>query len=221
MSYFLVFKNIDILGVSETHMQNDSINSVKIPGYIFVNKPRKLGPGGGVAAYISERIPFHRRYDLENDSIECIWLEITYPNTKSSLVGFIYRPPDSSKYLPSNFNSVLDDILTLISVEGNEVTLLGDINCNYLDKKNNTEVKSIFTLYGLKQLITVATRITDETSTLIDVILTNELSRVITPTGIPRDISDHNIIGYAKKINFKRFSPILKVIKLATGIFVF
>ena len=78
--------------------------------------------------------------------------------------------------------NLLDSVLSLISVEGKELSLLGDINCNYLGKKNNTEVKSIFTLYGLKQLITVATRITKESSTLIDVILTNKPSRVTMST---------------------------------------
>ena len=208
---FSSFKNIDIFGVTETHLNDDdSVSIVYIPGYTFVNKPRVKGRGGGVGVYISNRIPYHRRFDLENDTVECIWLEITYPKTKSFLIGIIYRPPDTSDYLPPNFNNLLDDVLTLISVEGKELSLLGDINCNYLDKKNNVEVKSIFTLYGLNQLITVATRVTENTSTLIDVILTNEPSRVTMSTVIPCDISDHNIIGYVRKINFQRFPAKLK-----------
>ena len=135
------------------------------------------------------------------------------PFLKSFLIGIIYRPPATSDYLPPNFNKFLDSVLSLISVEGKKVSLLRDINCNYLVNnynKNNTEVKSIFTLYGLKLLITVATRITVESSTLIDVILTNEPSRVTMSTVIPCDISDHNIIGYARKINFQRFPAKLK-----------
>ena len=46
-----------------------------------------------------------------------------------------------------------------------------------------------------------------DTSTLIDVILTNDPSHVAMSTSIPCDISNHNIIGYVRKINFKRFSP--------------
>ena len=101
------------------------------------------------------------------------------PFLKSFLIGIIYRPPATTDYLPPNFNNLLDSVLSLIPVEGKEVSLLGDINCNYLVKKNNTEVKSIFT-YGLKQLIIVATRITEESSTLIDVIITNEPSHFTT-----------------------------------------
>ena len=66
-------------------------------------------------------------------------------------------------------------------------------------------LKSILHLSGLKQLITESTRITKDT--LIDVILTNDPSHVAMSTSIPCDISDHNIIGYVRKINFKRFLP--------------
>ena len=51
------FKGIDIFTLSETHLQSnrtDANEMLKIPGYIFVRKPRPTGKGGGEAAYISE-----------------------------------------------------------------------------------------------------------------------------------------------------------------------
>ena len=71
---------VDILTVSETHIVDDRYDDnehlYKIPGYVFINRNRKHGLGGGVAMYIKESIDWVRRDDLENDSIECIWLEV-------------------------------------------------------------------------------------------------------------------------------------------------
>ena len=53
--------------------------------------------------YIASRIPYQRRFDLEQPELECIWLEILFPKTKGILIGIIYRPPDTSKYLPDYY----------------------------------------------------------------------------------------------------------------------
>ena len=75
----------------------------QIDGYSFITKPRKSTKGGGVGAYISSSVPYHRRLDLELDDIECLWIEVLFPKSKGFLIGFIYRPPDLSKHLSKNF----------------------------------------------------------------------------------------------------------------------
>ena len=87
---FTSFQNIDIFGGTETHINEDISSNVKIRGFKYIDKPRTNGAGGGVGVYISERIQFIRRFDLENDLIECLWLQISYPNTKGFLIGIIY-----------------------------------------------------------------------------------------------------------------------------------
>ena len=57
-----------------------------IPCYDFVSKPRRTGKGGGVAAYVSDSISWLRRDDLEDDTIECIWLEIILKHTKKFFI---------------------------------------------------------------------------------------------------------------------------------------
>ena len=80
----------------------------QIDGYSFISKPRKSAKGGGVGAYISSSVPYHRRLDLELDDIECLWIEVLFPKSKGFLIGFIYRPPDSSKHLSKNFTCKLE-----------------------------------------------------------------------------------------------------------------
>ena len=168
------FHKIQILSLSETHLSTDDEPQAKIDGYSFISKPRKSAKGGGVGAYISSSVPYHRRLDLELDDIECLWIEVLFPKSKGFLIGFIYRPPDSSKHLPKIFNCKLESMLTNISLENKECILTGDMNCNYLFNSDHKELKSILTAFGLKQLIKDPTRVTQDSRSLIDLIYTNE-----------------------------------------------
>ena len=81
-----------LLPISKTHLFVGDETQAQIDGFTFICKPRASGQGGGVGAYISSSVPFHRRLDLEQEDIECIWLEILFPKTKGFLIGIIYRP---------------------------------------------------------------------------------------------------------------------------------
>ena len=85
--------------------------------------------------------------------------------------------------------------------------LSGDINCNYLVSPDHKEIKSILTSSGLKQLITSPTRITRESKTLIDVICSNEPHNIYSIKVIPAGLSDHELIGCARKLNNVKFNP--------------
>ena len=50
---------------------------------------------------------------------------------------------------------------------------MGDLNTNYLVKDDRYRMKEMFMVNAFTQLIETATRITEETATLIDVVLTN------------------------------------------------
>ena len=52
--------------------------------------------------------------------------------------------------------------------------MLGDFNVNYKNLHENTEFKTILTQNGLKQLIKKLTRLTQTSSTLIDLIITDK-----------------------------------------------
>ena len=178
-----------------------------IPGYSFVNKPRKSGKGGGVAVYISDRLTFNRRFDLENDEIECIWLEMKPRKSSSYLIGVIYRPTDSSKHLPKDFNNSFEEMLKKVCESSLETMLLGDVNVNYLVSGDGRDFKSIVSSNGLKQIIRKATRICDTTKTLIDIIATNNISTIVNHGVISTGIGDHEMVGCVRKINWVKFKP--------------
>ena len=105
LSTFLhTHRKIYIFSLSETHIHNSTPTQLfEIPGYTFINKNRDVGTHGGVAVYIKDGIPSIWRSDLEINELECIWLEINFPNTKSYLISVWYQPPSTSKFLPKNF----------------------------------------------------------------------------------------------------------------------
>ena len=57
---------------------------------------------------------------------------------------------------------------------------------------------------SLKQVITVPTRVTDQTSTLIDHILTNSPNKVSQSGVIDLGLSDHNLIYYTRKTSLPK-----------------
>ena len=200
------FPNMDVLTLSKTHLQQGKTDEnpealYSIPGYSFVNKPRKSGKGGGVAAYISDKLTYNRRLDLENDELECIWLEMKPIKSSSYLIGIIYRPPASSKHLPKNVNDSFDEMLKKSCESSLETILMGDVNVNYLVSEDGKDLKSIISSNGLKQIIRKATRICDITKTLIDIIATNSPATIIYHDVIPTGIGDHDMVGCVRKIN--------------------
>ena len=138
---------MDIIGLTETHIQTnsdiDNASLYDIPGYSFVKKNRHKGLDGGVACYISDKYSFKRRSDLEKNNLEILWLEILLKNSKNFLLAIMYRPPDSSSYLPKDFIVSLNDSLLNVESESIETVLMGDINVNHLVKKN-CETKDLF-----------------------------------------------------------------------------
>ena len=203
-------KNIDIIALTETHICNETYNNTNglynIPGYTFEKKNRRKGKGGGVGVYISDRLNWVRRKDLENDETECLFIEVKLKNSKNVIVGCLYRPPDGSLYLNKNFNDIFQDVLSAVNETLLETIILGDVNANYLKRNDSRELKEIIATAGFKQLITEPTRVTENTKTLIDVILTNNENAISSVAVIPLGLSDHDMIACTRKINHQKFS---------------
>ena len=69
---------------------------------------------------------------------------------------------------------------------------MGDLNLNQLEINSKTKLMdNIFQIYHLQQLIDLPTRLTKESSTLIDLIYAPEPSYVTTSGAIQLGISDH------------------------------
>ena len=95
----------------------------------------------------------------------------------------------------SHYETLIRKLDTL----GLEYYLMGDLNCNIASTQfdSNTrllcEISDIY-INGLKQLITEPTRITESSSTLVDVIFTDCINRVVCSGALHFGVSDHSLI---------------------------
>ena len=192
---------VDVLTLNELFINNLQLN-FSIPGFTFLCKNRKSGTGGGVGMFIRNGIKFVRKTEFEDDEIESIFIEICPKNSKSFIVSTIYRPPDSSKHLSKDFESILLAKLKNIDNCNKETIILGDLNVDYLTQ-NHDAIKHAFQLNGFRQLIKTATR----AATLIDVIYTNKEYNISHSTVITAGFSDHDLIACVRKMNNIKYKP--------------
>ena len=115
---------------------------------------------------------------------------------------------DELFHLCANFNCKFESMLSTVSAENKEGILSGDINCNYLVSSDHKEIlKSILNYFGLRQLISSPTRLTRESNILIDVICSNVPHNISSVKVIPAGLSDHELIGCARRLNNVKFNP--------------
>ena len=81
---------------------------------------------------------------------------------------------------------------------------MGDFNIDYR-ANGNSEFKNLMSVNGFKQLVKSATRITKESSTLIDLIFVNKPQSYSNINVVATSLSDHDLISCTRKINAQRF----------------
>ena len=117
-------------------------------------------------------------------------------------MGTWYMPPNSSIELFDFFETILDKIEN----ENIECTFLGDFNCNISSQYPSQCTNALLELCDLYQfslLIKKPTRVTKNSATTIDLILTNEPDKY-NDVGVSNiGISDHNVI-YASSLLFQK-----------------
>lgn len=80
------------------------------------------------------------------------------------------------------------------------------MNVNYLNSRDNREVKAIIQQKGLTQIIKKPTRVTQDTKSLIDIIATNNPGSIAEQDVIPTSLSDHDLVGCVRKLNNKMYT---------------
>ena len=196
---------MDILCISETwllpEIQSKLIN---IPGYSVYRCDK--GRGGGVCIYVRtifnvtvlstnlEKVPF----------VEDIWLVIQSHKFPSFIVGCIYRHPHASQ---NSFNYLLE-VFSHICLRQKPFLILGDMNDNLLFPDN--KVGNIIHDLSLTQLLDKPTRITANSSTLIDLIITNKKDFVISCDVLPCSVADHELITATINVRKEKRAPCTK-----------
>ena len=122
-------------------------------------------------------------------------------NMKHFIFGTIYKSLESSKHFSKNFNVFLSKKLQSIDSEKRESIIMDDMNVNYLIENYHEVIKDIFVDDGFKQILNIPTRVTDQTSSSIDLIFLNDNQNISHKTVIPTELSDHDLIACVRKVN--------------------
>ena len=206
IAYLLCKSQLDLLCITESWLDNSITDSeIHIPGYAIERRDRNRN-GGGVLMYIKDTLKYDLRRDISEVSttVENIWIDVkcTHFNKKSILVACFYRPPSSKV---DYYNGILD-ITEKASLEDKELVIFGDFNYNYVfdETLSSNPLHYIENLYNLTQLITQATRVSKNSSSLIDVILSSIPDCHVSNDVFKFSLSDHFMVFTCIKAQLDR-----------------
>ena len=112
-------------------------------------------------------------------------------NNKQVVVGVVYRHPN---YNLNSFTDRLNDVLLKLSSEGNTAFMTGDFNIDLMRINLNKNVELYVNMvlgYHFENIVTSPTRITANSSTLIDHFYNNNPAINVKTALILDDLSDH------------------------------
>ena len=167
--------HLDFILLCETYLNEHNQNVYNIAGYRLISHNRKANRGGGVAIFIKNSIIFKHRPDLEyhiENEFESIFIEAQIENN-NIIVGEIYRIPNTSE---TESIKRFDIISSKLSNEKKDTIIGTDQNFDYIkieNQKNTLELLNNFLTAGLLPTITLCTRVTHTSATLIDNIYIN------------------------------------------------
>ncbi|MEL6987305.1 MAG: endonuclease/exonuclease/phosphatase family protein, partial [Bacteroidota bacterium] len=199
-------REIDVLCISETWL-DESINDSVVNIQDFNIYRNDKGRGGGTCIYVRDDLLVNRIiFDVDNRSdvdIEDVWLSLQYKKFKSFIVGSIYRHPHAKI---GSFD-YLKDIFRIACLRNKSLYIFGDMNDNLLDE--NSRLNKVIKSSKLSQMINKPTRVTPNTATLLDPIITNNPQSILDVDVIPGPIADHDLV--TARISYRKPKRIPKV----------
>ena len=192
-----------VITISETWLSgNITDEQIQINDYILFRSDRSNRRGGGVATYVSTKLkPLLISAQVDSEDIDCLFVQLNLHLNKKLTIGNFYRAPSASA---DSARAILATINSLSCPT--ELIILGDFNWNWNSPASSNE-KKLFESIHLTQLITEPTRVTDTTSTLLDLIFVSHPNRITKSGVLPDCFSDHCVIYCVWKINLPRLPP--------------
>lgn len=198
--------DVDVLAINETWLSAGEEARAPAPaGYRLRHTPRPAAcgrsRGGGVGFYLKRSCSARLLAHPVAPTVEQMWMSVNV-NGYKLLIGTAYRPPWLNV---DTFIDALTDSFTSFS-KFDYCVLMGDFNINMLDplEIKTKKLKDFLTYLNLTQHINEPTHLTDNSETLIDLIISNVQ---VFDVGVDhiRDLSRHAFISF--KLNMKKEKP--------------
>ncbi|XP_058839336.1 uncharacterized protein LOC131694845 [Topomyia yanbarensis] len=210
-----------IFAVTETKYKPSSpIGPIRIPAYNFVRHSLPCGRGrgtktcGGIGIYVRKGIKatpvLKSIFDPTTPiglRIEFLAIQIRINDLNLGVVTF-YNPLCSNPYFSQVYEKVLIDLL---DYGFDRLFIVGDFNINVKSPHQTTNLAAlnhINSTFNLTILPTGPTRVTENTSTTIDLLITDSPNSVIkSKTSTGNTISDHDVVYLLTNIRIQRSNP--------------
>lgn len=188
---FLYDNSFIAAAITETWLQPDfPDNLYSVSGYTLVryDRPERAG---GVAIYVSNRYKFCEIHKGSIDSVEFVLIKIKIKTISLGLAA-VYRPDDQTL---TNLHVISDIIMTFYSNKIEHFVILGDFNVNLLGNRPSCKfLLEICKQHDCFQLVRHPTRVTDNTESLLDLVISNFRPDFIHADVLDTCFSDHNVV---------------------------
>ncbi len=125
-------------------------------------------------------------------------MEINLKNSRSIIIGSIYRPPSARvDQLHVNISNHVTNVMD--SFSKSDFVITGDFNYDTLTPNLGKHINRLCTQLQLKNVICTPTRVTEKSKSCIDFIMVSNNSKVFATGNIPVGFSDHNLVYTAYK----------------------
>ena len=208
----------DYIGISEV-FRCDRDQRIRLSGYHnIITRCRDPTDGcrGGVALFIKDSLTYKIRDDLSvfiPHVYESLFVELKPKGGKTTIVGVIYRPNTFPLADIDIFNTTLFGIMDQINFENKKGVIMGDMNIDMLKYGSHdltdVYVDGIFSR-GFLPRILKPTRVTHSSATLLDHILTNDITGRSSSGIIINDVADHFAVFQVSATNTKITQPLVK-----------
>lgn len=162
---------VDVVCVSESWFHPDINDGILTVTGFNIFRADRYSNGGGVAIYVKTGINCTIKCkSIEGCCIEYLFLELKTVDNNKMLLGCVYRPNNNTEY------DFLISIIENISLNYNDVVIVGDFNSNILNE--NGLAGAFQTLGLLPTNTTVPTHFTTTSSSLLDVFFVSRKSKI-------------------------------------------
>ena len=186
-----------VIAITETRIsKSNSHLSYDIQDYHCYSTPTEA-QAGGTSLYVSNTLNSTPRTDLDkilykSKILESTFAEIDLPKQSNIIVGSIYKHPSLNI---SEFDcNYIQPLLDKISKENKTIILLGDFNINLLHSSTDPNISNFLDTLGdhlILPQITLPTRITAASKTLIDNIFLSPVKHEKISGNLTTGVSDH------------------------------
>lgn len=137
---------------------------------------------------------------MESDCLEMVCVEICPEKAKDTIFAVMYKPPNMNQ---EKFISGMEQFLAKLDHEmANDLIIMGNFNVDIIALKPCKYTRKLMPttrLHGPSQLVKEPTRVTEFTSTTIDLVFVNNTHRIVSHRVQEFGASDHFVTFAVKK----------------------